>query len=52
MRKKKAIRKTRKIHRDAITGQFVTEAVVRKRPKTTVTETIPVPTPKRKRKKK
>lgn len=52
MTKKKAKRKTRKLYRDAKTGQFVTEEVVKRRPATTVTETIPIPTPKRKKRKK
>lgn len=43
-------KKTRKLYRDAKTGQFVTEEVVKRRPATTVT--IPVPTPKRKKRKK
>jgi len=33
-------KKTKKIHRSAITGEFVTESYVKKHPKTTVTETV------------
>ena len=39
---------TKKIHRDAGTGQFVTPAEVKKHPKTTVTETVKVPPKKKK----
>lgn len=52
MSKRKVRRKTRKLYRDAKTGQFVTEDVVKRRPATTVTETIPIPTPKSKKRKK
>ena len=38
---------TRKIHRDAITGHFVTEEYAKKHPKTTVTETIKIPNKKK-----
>ena len=44
-------KKTRKIHRDAGTGRFVTEDHVKKNPRTTVTETVPVK-PRGKKKKK
>ena len=37
---------TKKIHRSADTGQFVTPAEVKTHPKTTVTETVKV-TPKK-----
>lgn len=38
---------TKKVYRDAGTGQFVPPAEVKKHPKTTVTETVKVP-PKKK----
>jgi len=41
--------KTRKIHRDAVTGKFVTKEYAERNPTTTVTETVELP---RKRKKK
>ncbi|MDT0631322.1 hypothetical protein [Rubrivirga litoralis] len=34
--------KTRKVHRDAGTGRFVTKRKVQRSPKTTVTETVKV----------
>lgn len=46
MAKKKS---TRKVHRDAVTGRFVTEDYTKKHPRTTVTETVK--RPKRKRQK-
>lgn len=39
---------TKKIHRDARTGQFVPPAEVKRHPKTTVTETVRVPPKKKK----
>jgi hypothetical protein len=44
-------RKTRKVHRDAGTGRFVTEEYARNNPGTTVTETVEIKQRKRKRKK-
>ncbi len=35
--------KTKKVHRDAVTGRFVSEDSVRKHPTTTVTETVKLP---------
>ena len=43
-------RKTRKGHRDAGTGQWVTPEYARKHPSTTVTETVVISPPKKKRK--
>ena len=45
---KKKPRKTRKVHRDAVTGRFVTESHVKKHPRTTVTETVEIKRPKKK----
>ena len=47
-----AKRKTRKLHRDAKTGRFVTPETVKRRPATTVTEIIPIPKRTKKRKRK
>jgi len=44
-------KKTRKIHRDARTGKFVTKKYVEGHPDTTVTETMPAPQRKNKKKK-
>lgn len=41
-------RKTRKIHRSAVTGKFVTKKYVKRHPKTTVTETVKAPRRKKK----
>jgi len=41
-------RKTRKIHRSAVTGRFVTQEYAKRHPKTTVTETSKAP-PRRKK---
>ncbi len=38
---------TKKIHRSADTGQFVSPSEVKKHPKTTVTETVKVPKKKK-----
>lgn len=39
--------KTRKIGRDAETGEFITIKEAERRPRTTVIERIPVPSPKK-----
>lgn len=41
--------KTRKVGRDAETGQFIPIKEAEKRPKTTVIETVPVPQKKKKK---
>lgn len=41
--------KTRKVGRDAETGQFIPIKEAEKRPKTTVIETVPVPDKKKKK---
>lgn len=41
-------KRTRKVSRDAKTGQFVTPDYAKKHPSTTVVETVPVPIKKKK----